>query len=199
MLKSSGWRGSATVAAILASFLLSIGPAAALAAPASSTDVFTGSAIIPAGYTSPVQVNPADVTARADGAIGFGYTYQAAGQALGDLPGTFTYVEHGYLYFQNPLDPKSLVGSSFTSGVYTLKPSNGGAAITIADTSPSTYTSGIQTLVGKVQPHVRADLRELLGTKGRLTYGYFTFTDSQGTFTGYATPDFDHFVIQITF
>ena len=42
-------------------------------------------------------------------------------------------------------------------------------------------------------------LRTLFGHGGPLTYGYFTFTNQRGTFTGYATPDFTHFVIEITF
>jgi hypothetical protein len=171
----------------------------ALAAPATATDLFTGTAAIPAGQTSPVQISPTDVTVRADGAVGLGYVYRASGRATGQLPGTFTYEEHGYLYFSNPSDPASMLGSRFVSGVFTLTAPHRTKPVVIADTSPANYTSGIQTLVVKLGPQAGRLAGALRGQPGPLTYGYFTFTNSQGTFTGYATPDFTRFAIQITF
>ena len=34
---------------------------------------------------------------------------------------------------------------------------------------------------------------------GTLTYGWFTFTNKYGTFTGYSTPDSRQFAIEIEF
>ena len=186
-------------AALGALCLLSAIASPAAAAPQTATDWFMGAAITPNGQSSPVQIDPRDLSIRADGAIGIGYMYQAAGQATGRLPGSFTYEEHGYLYFMNPADPSTMVGSRFSSGVFRLVPANGRAPIQIADTAPEAYTSGIQTSVAKLGPDVRKDLHGLLHKPGPLTYGYFTFTDAHGTFTGYATPDFSRFAIQIEF
>lgn len=152
--------------------------------PKVTTDWFTGAALIPSGQTSPVQVNPHDVTLRADGAVGIGYTYRASGEASGQLPGPFTYEEHGYLYFRNPADPTTLAGTRFSSGVFTLVPRGHSRPIEISDVAPDKYVSGVKTLNAKPGP---------------LSYGYFTFTDAVGTFTGFATPDFTRFAIQITF
>ena len=69
----------------------------------------------------------------------------------------------------------------------------------MADSAPDAYTSGIETGVARIDPHVNKNLRGLIGSAGQLTYGYFTFTNDQGTFTGYATPDFTRFTIQISF
>lgn len=188
------------VAGLAALWLLSPIAASAAAAPPTASDRFVGTAVIPIGQTSPVQIDPQDLTVRADGAVGIGYTYRAKGNASGDLPGPFTYLERGYLYFTNPGDPSTLVGSRFASGVFSLAPADvPGATVQIADTAPQNYTSGVQTVVGKLSPHVRKTLGGFVGDAGPLTYGYFTFTTAQGTFTGYATPDFVHFAIGITF
>jgi len=184
-------------AASIALLLVMASPAAA--APQTATDSFVGTAVIPAGQSSPVKIDGSDVVAGPDGAIGIGYRYQAAGDASGQVAGTFVYHEHGYLYFTNPSDPSTFVGSRFTSGVFSLARTRGGAAIQIADTAPDRYTSGIQTVVRKTRPVISNSLRTLFGHTGPLTYGYFTFTDNRGTFTGYATPDFTRFVIQIAF
>ena len=187
------------VAGLGALCLMSAITATAAAAPRTATDWFVGSAVTPPGQTSPVQIDPRDVTIRADGAIGLGYTYRASGQASGQLPGPFTYEEHGYLYFSNPSDPTTMVGSRFSSGVFSLVPARLGGAVQIADTAPDRYTSGVQTMTVKLPGPMRHDLTALTGKPGPLTYGYFTFTNAQGTFTGYATPDFLRFAIQITF
>lgn len=187
---------TAAAAAVALLFLIA-GPAAA--APQTATDRFVGTAVIAAGQNSPVQIDTSDVVVRPDRAIGIGYRYQAAGQATGPLAGTFAYHERGYLYFTNPSDPSTMLGSRFTSGVFTLTPTRGGSPIQIADTAPDRYTSGIQTVVGKTSPAVSNTLRVLVGHAGPLTYGYFTFTNQHGTFTGYATPDFTKFAIEITF
>jgi hypothetical protein len=188
------------VASLAALWLLSPIAASAAPAPRTASDWFVGTAVIPIGQTSPIQIDPQDLTVRADGAIGIGYTYQATGNASGDLPGPFTYLERGYLYFTNPGDPSTLVGSRFVSGVFSLAPADvPGAIVQIADTAPQNYTSGVQTVVGKLSPQVRKSLSRIVGDAGPLTYCYFTFTNAQGTFTGYATPDFVHFGIGITF
>ena len=171
----------------------------AAAAPLTATDWFVGQAVIPAGAPSPVQIDPRDLAMRADGAIGLGYSYQATGAAGGQVPGSFTYAEHGYLFFKDPRDPTSMVGSQYQSGVFTLTPRNGGAPIRIVDTSPESYTSGIATLDNKLATQVRKSLNGLMPNSAALQYGYFTFTNDHGTFTGYATPDFVKFAIRITF
>jgi hypothetical protein len=188
---------TAAAAAAVALLLVIASPAAA--APQTAADWFVGNAVIPAGQSSPVQIDASDVVIRHDGAIGIGYRYEAAGQASGTVRGTFAYHERGYLYFTNPSDPSTMVGSRFTSGVFTLRPARGGSPIQIADTAPDRYTSGIQTVVDKTNPVVSKSLRDLFGHTSPLTYGYFTFTDQRGTFTGYATADFTRFVIQIAF
>jgi hypothetical protein len=124
---------SAAPAAVVLLFLIA-SPAAA--AQQTATDWFVGTAIIPAGQSSPVQIDLSDVVVRPDGAIGIGYRYQAAGQASGQVAGMFGYHERGYLFFTNPADPSTLVGSRFTSGVFSLAPTRGGAPIQIADTAP---------------------------------------------------------------
>jgi hypothetical protein len=201
--KPAAWGRTARrslLGAVLTSLcLLTVLTTTAAAAPQTATDWFTGVAIIPPGQTSPVQVDPRDLTVRADGAVGLGYTYQATGRATGQLPGAFHYEEHGYLYFSNPTDPSTLVGSRFTSGLFALLPDGDRTPVQIIDTAPDTYTSGIQTAINVQGPRLRHGLKGLLGPRGPLTYGYFTFTDGRGTFTGYATPDFSHFAIQITF
>jgi hypothetical protein len=187
---------AAAAAAVLFLFLIA-SPVAA--APQKATDQFVGTANLPAGQSSPVQIDPSDVVARPDGAIGIGYRYQAAGLASGQIAGKFEYHEHGYLFFTNPADPTTLVGSRFASGIFTLAPSRGGAPIQIADTAPDRYTSGIETVATKIGPVASKNLRNLVGHAGPMTFGYFTFTNARGTFTGYATPDFTRFSIEIAF
>lgn len=181
--------------------------AAAIAPSPAVTDTFTGTATTGVGQPLPVDINPSDVVVRSsDGAIGLGYTYAADGKASGRLPGRFVYSEHGYLFFTNPADPTTYAGSSFTSGTFTLTPANGGAPVVITDTDPAAYTHGVATvpvadagkLLGQVA-RLRSFRRDLQPKKGVLTYGYFTFTDAFGTFTGIATPDFRKFTIEITF
>ena len=188
----------AVLPAISAVCLLLLMSASALAAPASVTDAFVGTALIPPGQTSPVSVDPSNLILRGDGAIGIGYSYNASGHASGQLPGAFTYEEHGFLFFRNPADPTSMVGSKFLTGVFRLTPARSGGTITISDTAPEQYSSGVQTALAKLPPQVRSVLGGFTGTGG-LTYGYFTFTNAYGTFTGYATQDFEKFAIQITF
>ena len=190
---------TAALAATLALAAFSAIVTTAAAAPQTATDWFIGKAVIPQGQTSPVQVDPRDISVRPDGTFGIGYTYVATGQAGGQISGSFTYTEHGQLYFRDLRDPTSMVGSRFVSGVFSLQPSRGSAPIKIADTSPETYTSGIATLDIKLTDHARRQLAGLLPASGPLTYGYFTFTNPHGTYTGYATPDFTRFAIRITF
>ncbi|MBV9121340.1 MAG: hypothetical protein JOZ39_11590 [Chloroflexi bacterium] len=167
------------------------------------TDVFVGTATTGAGSALPVDINPSDITVRADGAIGLGYIYKASGPAYGDEAGTFDYVEHGYLYFMNPADPTTYAGSSFNSGVFTLHAKHDGkdGTVVISDTQPSAYQHGVKTThVGNSAALKEIEKRLGLHQAGDdVTYGYFTFTDKYGTFTGYASPDFRQFSIRITF
>jgi hypothetical protein len=199
MQRASRRPHKAALAALSAACLFVLVTASALAAPATVTDSFTGTASIPTGQASPVSVDPSKVTVRADGAIGIGYTYNATGRASGPLPGAFTYEEHGFLFFRDPADPTSMVGSQFSTGVFRLAPARGGDTITIADTAPEQYSSGVQSGLTKVPPQVHSVIRGSSAGARALTYGYFTFTNPYGTFTGYATQDFANFVIQITF
>lgn len=168
---------------------------------------FFGTATSGVGSPMPVNINPADVRVRTDGSVGIGYTYLASGEAHGDGAGRFTYEEHGYLYFRNPADPTTYMGSTFMSAVFRLTPRKGGAPILIVDTNPAAYTSGIQTMpmydlpkgAMKAMKEVFDMNRGQLRKGGSLTYGYFTFTNNYGTFTGYATPDFRQFAIAIKF
>lgn len=196
-------RGSLAGLAGACLLLVGVASPAAAASPVATTSTatnwFTGVAVVPAGQASPVVVDARDMTHRSDGAIGLGYSYAATGRALGTAPGSFTYQEKGYLYFTNPSNPSTMVGSRFTSGVFTLTLDSSRRPLRIADTAPDHYTSGIQTIATKVKPRVTGDLHGLIGPSGQLTYGYFTFTNSRGTFTGYATPDFTHFTVPITF
>jgi len=186
------------------------------------TDVFAGKASTGAGLPLPVNIdpNPAHIIVRSsDGAYGLAYTYDAAGPATGDIQGSFTYDEHGHLYFLNPADPRTFAGSTFESGVFAVTGKHG-HTYTIADAQPATYQHGVNTVAagkgfaahvakeGKVdqgQSDTTTDLSQmlkklgLLPSGGSLTYGYFTFTDDVGTFTGYATPDFRQFAIQVGF
>jgi hypothetical protein len=155
--------------------------------------------VVPAGQTSPVQVDPTDISVRADGAVGLGYRYVARGSAVGQVAGVFVYREHGYLYFADPRDPSTMVGSRFVSGVFSVTDAKSGKIIDVADTSPDAYTSGIRTSPAGFGELLSKNLHSLLSASGPLTYGYFTFTDDQGTFTGYATPDFTRFTIRIRF
>lgn len=189
---------NAALGALSAACLFALMSATALAAPA-VTDSFAGTASIPTGQTSPVSVDPSKVTVRGDGAIGLGYSYNATGRATGPLPGGFTYEEHGFLFFRNPADPTTMVGSEFSTGVFNLSPARGGDVVTIANTAPEQYSSGVQTGFAKLPPQVHSLVGGSASTGGGLTYGFFTFTNTYGTFTGYATPDFANFTIQVTF
>jgi hypothetical protein len=181
---------------------LAPGPVA-LAHELAATDTFVGTATTGLGQPQPILINPTDLKVRADGAIGLGYVYRAVGVAVGEMPGQFDYIEHGYMYFTNPADPTTFVGSALAGALFTLEPRRAGAPIRIADTSPASYASGTAVMPA---PNLggRAG-RTLAASVGRapagrdLTYGYFTFTDDHGTFTGYATPDFRRFAITITF
>ncbi|MGH2457785.1 MAG: hypothetical protein ACRDIY_02835 [Chloroflexota bacterium] len=172
-----------------------------------ATDLFVGSATTGAGQPTPVDVDPADVIARADGAIGLGYVYRAIGTARGRLPGDFSYEERGYLFFVNPSDPTTFAGSSLVSAAFTLTPSHHLPVVRIINTDPGAYRSGVETVkVSQVPPgtrrtlgHLSAETRALRPRDGSITYGYFTFTDDHGTFTGYSTPDSRQFAIRITF
>ena len=164
---------------------------------------FVGTATTGVGQPMPIVINPADITFRADGAIGIGYYYQAAGEASGKAAGRFIYEERGYLYFRNPADPTSYAGSAYVHGAFTLTLKKGGVVV-INDTNPSAYNSGVNTVTApkgfaKVLTDVMGNNYGQLMKGGALTYGYFTFSDNYGTFIGYGTPDFRQFAIQLRF
>jgi hypothetical protein len=138
----------ALAAALSAASLFMLLAASTFTAPETATDWFNGTALIPAGQTSPVSVDPDTLTLRADGAVGLGYSCRASGQ----LPGAFTYEEHGFLFFRNPADPTTMVGSQFSSGVFRLVPARSERTIQIADTAPSKYSSACKQ-------HLRSCLR----------------------------------------
>src|SRR5947209_4481217 len=138
-MNRSRWLIPVVLTAPLFALLMSM---VALADSAHVTDTFTASATSGNGQSQPIVVDPTTLTLRSDGAVGLGYTYTAAGTADGDIPGTVSYEEHGWLYFANPADPTSYAGSSFTSGVFTLtsrKAKPGDAPIQIADRDPAGY------------------------------------------------------------
>jgi len=172
------------------------------------TDVFVGTASSGVGQLSPVDVDPKNMTVRqSDGAVGVGYVYRADGNAFGELPGLFEYVERGYLFFKNPADPTTYLGGQYASGVFKLTPrEERNGPISIVDTDPSAYCSGTSSLPlpgdhGSSNAYA-AGLNKLglLPHGGsQISYGYFTFTNNYGTQTGYATPDFRNFSIRLKF
>ncbi|MGI9147545.1 MAG: hypothetical protein ACR2IK_13490 [Chloroflexota bacterium] len=172
-----------------------------------ATDVFDATATTGVGTSSPIDVDPNHVTMRADGAIGFGYTYRASGEAYGEVPGSVGYEEHGFLFFRNPADPTTFAGSRYDSGVFSLKPTRRpGETITIADTDPAAYQSatrvlalpGVDPLLGKYTTLLLNRLN-LVPVAGAIRYGVFTFTDQNGTFWGVSTPDSRHFLLGLRF
>lgn len=173
------------------------------------TAVFTGSATTGQGQAYPIEIDTNDVTTRADGAVGFAYTYGAAGQVSGDVAGHFTYKEEGRIYFMNPSDPTTMVGSDLYSSEFSVLPSDPSKHVfTIYDTCSSCYDHGHETSGLSTLPTWARDfaVRSLvsgsssdLASNPELDYGYFTFTDSYGTFTGYATPNFSQFAIELEF
>lgn len=183
-------------------------PVAAQADSETATNIFVGTATTGAGQPIPIDIDPNDIIVRDDGAIGLGYRYNAEGKAKGDVKGHFIYEERGYIFFFNPADPTTFAGSRFDSGVFTLTPKHAGPDIVIADTcGDPCYESGVTSSPMSEIPHdVKRVISKIIGEEtglvpqdGVLTYGFFTFTNDFGTFTGYATPDFRHFAIEITF
>ncbi len=168
--------------------------------PVSTT--FSGTAVTGVGSPLPVDIEPWNIRMRSDGAVGFGYKYLARGEAKGQVDGTFSYEEHGYLFFMNPADPMTYVGSTYVGGWFTLTPRKGNIVV-IADTNPAAYTSGVITASQNPPKGIMKTLSRIPGStavkKGDLVYGTFSFTDNYGTFTGYSTPDFRYFVIQLNF
>ncbi|MCL5959134.1 MAG: hypothetical protein M1358_07395 [Chloroflexi bacterium] len=159
--------------AILGVLILAMLPLTVDAAgPRPATDVFYGTATTGVGQPMPVDINPADVTLRSDGAIGLGYVYRANGKANGAVPGNFSYEEHGYLYFYNPADPTTFAGSTFVSGIFTLDPHRRGLGnVVIADTNPAAYTHGISVLEPKSAKGLLSNIPKVLAKHGVLSPG----------------------------
>lgn len=102
------------------------------------------------------------------------------------------------------MDPSTFAGSAFVSGVFTLTPHQPGPTVTIADTNPAVYSHGIglrSTSANGTLGNITRVINQNGGAQqGRDDlYGWFTFTNQYGTFTGYATPDFRSFQIEIQF
>ena len=197
------------LAPLLAATLLVLSAASALASD-TATDLFDGTATTGAGSSQPIDVDPTRVTVRSDGAVGIGYTYKAEGRATGDLPGRFQYREDGYLFFRNPADPTTFVGARYDGSAFTLQPSyerqRGTTGISIADTNPAAYQAGQRTApVPQLDKLLRTYgdrvLKQLglVPVGGVVHYGFFTFTDAYGTFTGISTPDSRHFLLRLKF
>lgn len=186
------------IALLMATVALSMFGSVAFARTTRATDLFVGKATTGAGQPTPVDVNPSDIKVAPDGSIGLGYTYKATGTARGDVDGPMNYEEHGHLYFTNPADQTTFTGSSFESGVFTIAATREHKAVSIADTNPAAYQHGVKTIHLGNGSHTRAfQLRNHQPVD--FSYGYFTFTDPLGTFTGYATTDFRSFFITIAF
>lgn len=185
--------------------LLGIAGTASAEGEVTVTSTFCGVASTGAGQAMPVDTNRADIAIRGDGAVGYGYVYRADGNATGQSSGNFVYEERGYLYFTNPADPATFVGRQFVSGVFTLSPNGGGTPVTIADTNPQGYSYGTGTLEPGPGRGALGRANSLLrqggdfSNDGELIYGYFTFTNEHGTFTGYSTPDSRKFLITIEY
>lgn len=193
---------------------LTVGMSLALtsaAADPSMTAVFTGTATTGQGQPFPIEIDATDVLVRDDGAIGFAYTYGAAGQVSGnDLQGHFTYKEQGRIYFMDPTNPATLAGSDLASAEFSVLPANSDMPIfTVSDTcGTECYENGQKQGTLSTLPAWARDFAvgSLLAGEGgapntdpTLHYGYFTFTNEHDTFTGYATPDFSAFAIQLKF
>jgi len=191
---------------------LSVGMSLALtsaSADPTMTAVFTGVATTGHGSPFPIDVSPTDVVMREDGAVGLAYTFGAAGQVSGDVAGHFTYKEQGRIYFMDPADPSTLAGSELHSAVFSVLPSTlNDPVFTIEDTCGECYENGQkQAQLSTLPPWARDfAVKSLLQSESVapandpvLNYGYFTFTNEEGTFTGYATPAFKEFVIQVQF
>jgi hypothetical protein len=174
------------------------------------TAVFTGTATTGYGQPFPIEVDSTDVVVRDDGAVGLAYTYGAAGQVAGEVAGHFTYTEEGRIYFMDPSDPTTLAGSELFMAEFSVLPSNPNEDIfKITDTcGTECYENGRKQGTLSSLPTWARDfaIKSLLhpdasapSTDPSLTYGYFTFTNEYGTFTGYATPSFTGFSIQVDF
>jgi len=189
--------------ALLTVFVNTVGFASAdsgKTGPVSSS--FAGTAVTGVGSPLPIDFEPWNIQIRGDGAVGIGYTYRALGEAKGEVDGSFSYEEHGYLFFMNPANPATFVGSTYVAGWFNLTPRRGNPVV-IADTNPAAYTSGAVTAPVTLPRGILKTLVKIpsspINNKGELVYGTFTFTDNYGTFTGYSTPDSRYFAIQIKF
>lgn len=182
-------------------------PLSAAAANDVVTDIFEARATTGVGSPTPVDIDPARMTQRADGAIGLAYTYRASGEAYGGLSGALTYEEHGYIFFQNPAVPSTFAGSRYDTAAFTIRPHGFGARqVVITDTNPAAYHTEVHTVpttrLGPLMATYGDMLLHRLGITSRdgaLAFGTFTFSTSEGTFTGVSTPDSRHFVIRVRF
>ncbi len=165
------------------------------------------------GSAMPFTFDPNDTKVRGDGTVGVGYEYLANGQVTGDVAGSFSYDEHGYIYLSNPQDPSTMVGSELVSATFTIFPWRASSVpIVIQDSCIACYEHGVEAAaVTDVPPWARGLLSGIAASQSAdsgsqppggpnvVHYGYFTFSTDQGQFKGYATADFRQFVIQLSF
>jgi hypothetical protein len=180
-------------------------PSTSLAKEA-ATDTFVAQATTGAGQAMPVEIDPTSKPVSGpNGSIGLAYIFKASGEAFGSVPGTLTYVEHGYLYFMNPLNPATYVGSEYSDATFTVTARGTARTVKVVDTNPAAYSHGTNSVALPKGGHGASDaygagLKKLgLLNGNNVTYGYFGFTTNYGTFTGYATPDFRNFTIRVKF
>ena len=74
--------------AVLIALTVGAVPGLAAADGKTATNLFIGEATTGVGQPMPVDINPADMVVREDGAIGLGYTYEAVGRARGGVRGS---------------------------------------------------------------------------------------------------------------
>ena len=77
--------------AVLIALTVGAVPGLAAADGKTATNLFIGEATTGVGQPMPVDINPADMVVREDGAIGLGYTYEAVGRARGGVRGRLSF------------------------------------------------------------------------------------------------------------
>jgi hypothetical protein len=161
-----------------------------------ATNVFVGTAI-----TGPSEIFPgvfvlADVgpSTSPDPSCLFSYTYIATGLALGDLPGTFTYTEQGNICLQD-----GGVVSVIDSAVIELDPYAPGANILIPVTATYGFATSTVQALSPEELQLIAFLPGVSRQGGTVELATFTFATEEGTFAGFATPDFAELVFELTF
>lgn len=167
------------------------GDLAAAAGHETATDLFVGSVVsAQIQWTSPTSGT---------------YAYTYTGSALGDLPGTFQYVEQGTVtLIPDPDGQIQEVGRQTASEIDLTPRGHDRYPIVIPNTDPAHSTYNVSTVpVSQLPPGALGALSALGGPSmvngGNVTYGTWTFIDALGTFHGYSTPDFSKIAIVVGF